>query len=326
MATNRGDVVSEQKFDPWGKVRSGGVTQASLNYTGQRLDSTGLLYYHARMYDPVLGRFISPDSIVPGASSGVGGAGGTVGAEQNSKLTVDFHETGFVSSLNAENSMTLQKGFRFQLSDRDRQYAEDPSGPGDPQALNRYSYVLNNPIRYVDPSGHWVSKRIPRGNNGIDEIMVLSKNEVNQIAQKLTEIAAWTGGAALLSFLVAFLTVELELPAVLALALGRLLLTISTTAGGLATFLAWLTATGGTIAIECVGGQDGCSDAKFSIAVPVWQYLIDAGRWGIDIGTIPDGPPTPGGSGGADQLERVQPILESGGAAQLEFVLPRPRP
>ena len=26
--------------------------------------------------------------------------------------------------------------------------------PGDPQSLNRYSYVRNNPLRYVDPSGH----------------------------------------------------------------------------------------------------------------------------------------------------------------------------
>jgi hypothetical protein len=25
-----------------------------------------------------------------------------------------------------------------------------------PQQLNRYSYVLNNPVRNVDPSGHWV--------------------------------------------------------------------------------------------------------------------------------------------------------------------------
>ena len=29
-----------------------------------------------------------------------------------------------------------------------------PSGPLNPQALNRYSYVLNNPLRYVDPTGH----------------------------------------------------------------------------------------------------------------------------------------------------------------------------
>ena len=26
--------------------------------------------------------------------------------------------------------------------------------PGNPQALNRYSYVLNNPLRYNDPTGH----------------------------------------------------------------------------------------------------------------------------------------------------------------------------
>jgi len=28
-------------------------------------------------------------------------------------------------------------------------------GAGNPQALNRYSYVLNNPLKYHDPSGHW---------------------------------------------------------------------------------------------------------------------------------------------------------------------------
>ena len=24
-----------------------------------------------------------------------------------------------------------------------------------PQSLNRYSYTLNSPVKYVDPSGHW---------------------------------------------------------------------------------------------------------------------------------------------------------------------------
>ncbi len=33
--------------------------------------------------------------------------------------------------------------------------------PGDPQALNRYSYVLNNPLRYTDPTGHFVDEDIP---------------------------------------------------------------------------------------------------------------------------------------------------------------------
>jgi RHS repeat-associated protein len=41
------------------------VPQTKVNYTGQKLDGTGLLYYHARYYDPTLARFVSPDSIVP---------------------------------------------------------------------------------------------------------------------------------------------------------------------------------------------------------------------------------------------------------------------
>ncbi len=28
--------------------------------------------------------------------------------------------------------------------------------PGDPQSLNRYAYVQNNPLKYTDPSGHWL--------------------------------------------------------------------------------------------------------------------------------------------------------------------------
>jgi hypothetical protein len=28
--------------------------------------------------------------------------------------------------------------------------------PANPQSLNRYSYCLNNPLRYIDPSGHFV--------------------------------------------------------------------------------------------------------------------------------------------------------------------------
>ncbi|MCP4964916.1 MAG: RHS repeat-associated core domain-containing protein [bacterium] len=50
------------------------------------------MHYNARYYDPLVGRFISADTIVP-----------------------------------------------------------DPSNP---QALNRYSYVTNNPVRYTDPTGH----------------------------------------------------------------------------------------------------------------------------------------------------------------------------
>ena len=68
-------------------------------------------------------------------------------------LTVDFHEAGFNAKLAQEN----QFGPWFTLSDKEKQQLGDPMGPQNPQALNRYSDTLNNPVRYVDPSGHWTA-------------------------------------------------------------------------------------------------------------------------------------------------------------------------
>ena len=36
------------------------------------------------------------------------------------------------------------------------------AGTGDPQSLNRYSYVQNNPLKYTDPSGHYAFEENPR--------------------------------------------------------------------------------------------------------------------------------------------------------------------
>ena len=51
-----------------------GITETGHNFTGQWKDQTGLLFYNARYYDPVLARFVSADSIVPGVAAGSGGA------------------------------------------------------------------------------------------------------------------------------------------------------------------------------------------------------------------------------------------------------------
>ncbi len=93
---------SQQLYKPWGEKRypTGAPTlPTTFRYTGQRSETglgpsggEGLMYYGARWYDSSAGRFISADTIVPGA--------------------------------------------------------------GNPQAYDRYAYVLNNPMKYIDPTGY----------------------------------------------------------------------------------------------------------------------------------------------------------------------------
>lgn len=96
LAANRdGTTKAQQLYKAFGEKRfpSGASTlPTTFRFTGQRESSTGLYYYRARYYDPLIGRFIQADSIVPNA--------------------------------------------------------------GDPASFDRYAYVRNSPVNFVDPSGH----------------------------------------------------------------------------------------------------------------------------------------------------------------------------
>lgn len=60
-----GNKVDDIAYFPFGEKRQSGSSSVSHMYTGQELDSeTGLYNYNARLYDPDLGRFLTPDSIV----------------------------------------------------------------------------------------------------------------------------------------------------------------------------------------------------------------------------------------------------------------------
>jgi RHS repeat-associated protein len=54
-------------FSAYGTLRAGNTAdlKSDRTFTGQKQDGTGLLYYNARYYDPALGTFISPDTLVP---------------------------------------------------------------------------------------------------------------------------------------------------------------------------------------------------------------------------------------------------------------------
>ena len=50
-----------------------------------------------------------------------------------------------------------------------------PGNPADPQSWNRYSYVENDPINHVDPSGHKKSKKIKwPGDSSYDRAGILT--------------------------------------------------------------------------------------------------------------------------------------------------------
>ena len=66
-STSSGSQQSGQAYYAYGRTRFvTGAPPSDHKFTGQKLDaSAGLYYYNARYYDPVIGHFISPDTLVP---------------------------------------------------------------------------------------------------------------------------------------------------------------------------------------------------------------------------------------------------------------------
>ena len=76
VADNKGNIIEENSFDAWGSRRNPDTqeiytgTEAPNLMTGrgftghEHLDGFGLIHMNARLYDPILGRFLSPDPYV----------------------------------------------------------------------------------------------------------------------------------------------------------------------------------------------------------------------------------------------------------------------
>ena len=65
--TVNADIVSEQRYYPYGETRLTATMLTDKLFTGQReMAGLGIYHFNARFYSPKLGRFLSPDTIVPG--------------------------------------------------------------------------------------------------------------------------------------------------------------------------------------------------------------------------------------------------------------------
>jgi len=122
-----GAVTLTRQYDPWGNLQFGTTTNG-FSFTGREWDSeTGSYYLRARYLDPKLGRFISEDPIPIALPGSLGHRILPV-----VRLVAPFPS---VSGIQQRVQRTL----------------------GIEDDLNRYTYVKDNPVGYLDPSGeHWL--------------------------------------------------------------------------------------------------------------------------------------------------------------------------
>jgi RHS repeat-associated protein len=112
VSNAQGVITERLAYDPWGRRRfASGLPDTLDSISGlatdrgytmhEHLDEMGIIHMNGRVFDPLIGRFMSADPFI--------------------------------------------------------------QAPGNLQSYNRYSYVMNNPLAFTDPSGYFSFRKIFRG-------------------------------------------------------------------------------------------------------------------------------------------------------------------
>lgn len=138
-----GSVEEYVLYKPYGSTlaqEQTGDYDNPYKFTGKPLDhETGLYYFNARYYDPLIGRFVSQDPMI--AKTMEGGKESTQ-SSWNDHLIKPLTDWRSVVLLDQE---TNKKNIAMY---------------NNPQRLNSYSYALNSPLNYIDPRGLEATKSL----------------------------------------------------------------------------------------------------------------------------------------------------------------------
>jgi len=238
IAKRSGDCATGTILESWSFAYDGdGVRVLTAHYTGVTLDSM-TMYYMGGMYEvtgsavkkyySIAGqtvamndgsglKYLLTDHL--GSTSAVVDSNGSLLSQQRylpfgevrsdvgSITQTDFGYT-FQRALTGTGLMDYRARFYSVSLGRFVQPDSIIPNPRDPQNWNRFSYVLNNPIRYIDPSGH----RCKDGNGDCSDITTLliknleskydaklvggwSKDELLLLSKALNKAAKYAGGA-----------------------------------------------------------------------------------------------------------------------------------
>lgn len=151
-----GTVVGTIKYKPWGETRSSSGVLPSQKFTGQRLDDVGLYLYASKSL-----------------------TGGTKVNPAKDSLAVSVLWAG-----------------RYYDPTLARFIQPDTIVPGmsNPQALNRFSYVLNNPQKYLDNDGHFAIFGVAAGAIAIGGLL---GGVAGAVGYAISHQNNWTVGGAL---------------------------------------------------------------------------------------------------------------------------------
>lgn len=171
--------MGEARYTPDGEMRQDeprGVIPTDLLYTRQRWDSAlGLYDDRARSYDLALCRFLQSDSLVQTDSKD---------PAPYLPLTVSY----------ADPRIPAQRNQIQRASLRPEARVPNTASAFDPPFLNRYAYVRNNPLAYVDDTGHiawWVMGGVVCGVTGFGVYVLIHRDRFDW-----REAVPWAGGGA----------------------------------------------------------------------------------------------------------------------------------